>query len=257
MDYTTVRETHTWPRKTTVCCWNDGEPFAGVPVPLPFAHDEVLGTFEVSGVFCSVACAKRYSRDTQGYRIGLQMIWLSSICDIIFGDSSLSAVPPAPPRNTLVKYGGHIQLDEYRGGALDGCVELLSRPLVSFPIVAHIKPTQGQLGQVTGLRRPVVVDTEPIPVEARGCGLLDMPVNPQSVTSTTDHDPLTDPVADPVEPTTVDPGEVCPIDADHGAEQKDTCAGSIKNKETKHPIRRRRPKARKGGGLAAFLKPVQ
>jgi hypothetical protein len=168
-----------WPQHTEVCCWNDGEPFGTPPVPLPFAYDEARSTFEVCGVFCSVACAKRYALDTHGYQRGLQLMWLSQICDLIFKDPSLADTRPAPPRNTLARYGGHLALEDYRTEEFRGRVELLSRPLVSYPIVAHIAPTQGQMGQVTGLRRPTSrqvrgTATAAAPEAAKvGPGLLD------------------------------------------------------------------------------------
>ena len=169
-----------WPRRTAIHCWNDGGPFTSVPVALPVAHDEGRETLEVTGVFCSVACAKRYALDTKGHDHGLQFMWLARLCTILFGDPTRAAVRPAPPRNTLRAYGGHLDLEAYRSGEFRGRVRLLSRPLVSYPIVAHIAPTQGQLGQVTGLRRPTARQVrKPTPQAVRtGPGLLAAPPAP-------------------------------------------------------------------------------
>ena len=145
-----------WPRSTHVVCWNDGATFSSVPIPLPFTYDDVAQVFEVAGVFCSVGCAKRYSVDTAGYRHGLQSMWLGHVCTMLFNDATLADALPAPPRNTLERYGGHLTLDAYRSGVYNGSVELLSRPMISYPIVAHIKPSQSNTGRVTGLRRPAV-----------------------------------------------------------------------------------------------------
>lgn len=144
----------TWPERTTTCCWNDGAEFDGVPVPIPYAYDDVRGTFEVGGTCCGVACVKRYLLGGMGYRHGLQDMWMVTICEIIFKNPALAYVPAAPPRNTLKRYGGHLSLEEYRGGTLNGRVELLSRPMISYPVVAHIQSSENLAGQVTGLRRP-------------------------------------------------------------------------------------------------------
>lgn len=182
-----ANEITTWPQQTDLCCWNDGKPFDTVPIPLPFTHNEATQTFEVAGVFCSVGCAKRYSMDSMGYRHGLQTMWIGILCDRLFGDATLADVFAAPPRNTLAHFGGHLDLATYRSGQYNGRVELLSRPMISYPIVAHIKPTTGQQGQVLGLRRPmtrgmhedemVPVDTDTIP------GLLST-YNPDEATET-------------------------------------------------------------------------
>ena len=109
-------------------------------------------------------------------------MWLSEMCHILFGDASLAVLPPAPPRNTLLQYGGHLTLQEYRGPSFRGRVQLLSRPIISYPVVAHIAPTQGQLGQVTGLRRPTQrrVRSGPTAAEPKEDGLLDStPIAPE------------------------------------------------------------------------------
>ena len=173
-----------WAKKTHLCCWNDGLPFDSIPIPLPFSYDDVTQSYEIAGVFCSVACAKRYSIDKMGYRHGLQSMWMARICGLLFGDVSMADVMPAPPRNTLTQFGGHLDMSQYRSGQYNGTIELLSRPMISYPVVAHIKPGHGQRGGVVGLRRPTTrgVRQEEMPVGAADAppGLLDTFVCPET-----------------------------------------------------------------------------
>ena len=159
LEYDTLgkHDIEAWPSSTGVACWNDGATFTGPPMTLPFGYDDIRGTFEVAGVFCSTACAQRYAMDHFGHRTGLIMMWMHHLHKLLFPGTPYHAHGAmAPPRNTLVRYGGHLTLKEYRGDrTLRGAaVELLTRPLVSYPIVAHMTPTRGNMGTVTGLRRP-------------------------------------------------------------------------------------------------------
>jgi hypothetical protein len=139
-----------WPSTTPICCWNDGEKFDTIPVPLPRGQLDD-GRIQVCGVFCSVSCAKRYSIDYMGYRVGFQSMMMSTVCEQLFGDASLGCVAAAPPRNTLTRYGGHLSITAYRSGILNHTnVTLCSPPLVQYPIIVGM-PAEGN---VVDLRRP-------------------------------------------------------------------------------------------------------
>lgn len=139
-----------WPSTTAVCCWNDGETFDTIPFPLPRGQLDD-GRIQVCGVFCSVPCAKRYAIDHMVYRVGFQIMMISTLCEQLFGDASLACVAAAPPRNTLKRYGGHLSMDEYRSGLLNHTnVTLCSPPMVQYPIIVGA-PAEGN---ILDLRRP-------------------------------------------------------------------------------------------------------
>ena len=85
------------------------------------------------------------------YRSQLVDLHFPKLCELLFGDRELGHARPAPPRNTLERFGGHLSLQEYRKGTLTADdITLDSRPLVTYPIVAVKKGSVG----ITDLRRP-------------------------------------------------------------------------------------------------------
>ena len=150
------RELPRWPKRTDVACFNCAANFDGPPLPLPYEFDEIRQTWKVGGCFCGVPCAKRFLVDQRSPVMGLQRMWLRRLCGVLFKDGEGRAdVPAAPPRRALRTFGGHLPLDEYRGKRGNaGTVRILEPPLISYPVVAHIERSDGQLGMVKNLKRP-------------------------------------------------------------------------------------------------------
>ena len=129
-------------------CWNCGGD-APRPLGLPCArYDD--GTFLVEGVFCGVACTKRWNIDHPSYRSGLYALYLRELQFKVAG--SREYIAPAPPREALQDRGGPLTPAEYRGCGEH--MEVFSEPYVSFPKVLEVAPSR-QFANVTGLRRPV------------------------------------------------------------------------------------------------------
>lgn len=105
----------------------------------------------MEGVFCGIACAKRWNIDHPCYRSGLYALYLREIQHKATGQHEY--VMPAPPREALQDRGGPLTTAEYRAASGDQ-MEVFSEPYVSFPTVLEVAPAR-QFANVTGLRRPV------------------------------------------------------------------------------------------------------
>ena len=104
--------TSTWPTKTNIVCLYDGEPFDGIPIPLPIDCDPDANTYTCYGIFCSASCVKAYMDYHPAYSNSLSMIWLKKImCEVFLYMDDIVA---APPVDLLEKHGGYLKIDHFR-----------------------------------------------------------------------------------------------------------------------------------------------
>jgi hypothetical protein len=101
-----------WPKETKIHCYYDGEPFTGIPIPLPLNYIPEKNRYMCYGIFCSASCAKAYMDTNPVYSNSLSMIWLKKIMCEVFGD--YTDITAAPPKELLIKYGGELNIEEFR-----------------------------------------------------------------------------------------------------------------------------------------------
>jgi hypothetical protein len=102
----------TWPQSTSVCCWNCTCEFDSIPIALPRAYQH--NTFkDCSGVFCSFNCAKRFALNSSS--VSYEKISLLTLLHkVVVGHTT--KITAAPPFQTLKKFGGYMDIMEYRRG---------------------------------------------------------------------------------------------------------------------------------------------
>lgn len=109
-------EIQNWPKSTSYCCWNDGEPFDGVPCGIP--HKYVYGKFYLFGNFCSFNCAGRYLFDHyDGEYLFESFSLLNLLCQIINDLENSYVIKLAPDPICLQKYAGKekgVSIEDYR-----------------------------------------------------------------------------------------------------------------------------------------------
>ena len=108
--HTTVEE---WPRSTEVQCWNCTFAFDTIPIAIPSAYKH--GRFmDCNGVFCSFNCAKRYMFQSIRHQATLyeRCQLLTLLHKTVVGHTT--AIKPAPAFQVLKRFGGYMEIDEYR-----------------------------------------------------------------------------------------------------------------------------------------------
>lgn len=108
----------TWPERTNRCCLWCTEGFPWVPVGVPRAYDERKDVFTLKWAFCSFNCAKAYMCDK-----GMKTDLLFYMALRLWGGARdttlrLAGIREAPARETLRKFGGPLDITEFRGTPL-------------------------------------------------------------------------------------------------------------------------------------------
>lgn len=114
-----------------ICCWWCTEPFDSPPCGIPQGKAGV--SYESVGTFCSWNCVKAYTIHERCYYtrradIGSMIYKLARST----GKNKVETVVPAPPRQALRKFGGHMTIEEFRGN--QAAVSVLAPPLLDTPV---------------------------------------------------------------------------------------------------------------------------
>ncbi|CAL8461221.1 g752 [Coccomyxa elongata] len=116
-----------FPSSTGIWCWWCSHPFDSIPVGLPIAHEHGSKSGDVSeaeegfvmyGIFCSHNCACSYLFASPEYRDRLWTIYSS--LNMLYRAShpnEARKVLPAPPRQALQVFGGHMTIADFRKGS--------------------------------------------------------------------------------------------------------------------------------------------
>lgn len=102
-----------WPLQTKLHCWNCAEPFSGRPIMIPRVYNDETYSFSgCVGVFCTIGCAMRYILDTvntsdRSHRLFVLNLFAERVLNLPF-------CRPAPHPSMLKKFGGKMNIDEYR-----------------------------------------------------------------------------------------------------------------------------------------------
>ncbi len=114
-----------WPQSTSVHCHWCCHPFCTVPMGVPVRHAQ--GKFHVTGCFCSFECAAAHnfaskeSPDEVLHRHSL-------LVALARRTGAGTRVVAAPARETLIMFGGALDIDRFRAHAGSGRVTLVNVP---------------------------------------------------------------------------------------------------------------------------------
>ena len=120
-----------WPLKSNIkclwCCHNFGNYPCALPIKLK------SNTFYVFGNFCSKECVCAYNFDSN---INSSVIWeryvlLNHLYSIIENNPELQ-INQAPPRLTLIDFGGYLTIKEFRNSNENNKYNILFPPMVSI-----------------------------------------------------------------------------------------------------------------------------
>jgi hypothetical protein len=127
------------------CMW-DMELFEGEPIGLPLRYDNVSGTFESTGCFCSMQCAFAYRLEHRSVEcVPFDLIYrayhtLSILGNVIEEQEELI---PAGPRQLLKRFGGDFDVGEFRQKYCHHWFQLLRHPFV--PALEYVETSVSSL----------------------------------------------------------------------------------------------------------------
>jgi hypothetical protein len=141
-----------WPEKSPYACWNCDTYFTGTPIGLP--DKEVNGQFHCHGNFCWFDCVARYlvdHEDTFGFWEKYSLLCL--IYQRVMNLPPETKVPFAPPKESLIKYGGPLSYEEYhKMSQSNRTIEIYQLPLI--PVMLHISEVY-QATNINGIMQRV------------------------------------------------------------------------------------------------------
>ena len=123
--------------KTHIACWWCSHNFDTLPCFIP---DRLCdGKYYVFGCFCTYSCAMAYNLNMNDYRVSIRTSLIKKLAQEIFGQS---AVPVAPPKELLIKFGGDIPIDDFRNSALLCKKEFKVQIPPLIPLIMNVNENQ-------------------------------------------------------------------------------------------------------------------
>ena len=137
LEYNEYNKKKEWPSNVNMCCFWCSESFDSVPVGIPMK--KVDDTYYMYGNFCSPECAAAYLFDNKMF---INDCWEKySLLNLIYGNDE--SIKLAPSKLCLKKYGGRLNIDEYRNicTKFNKSYKLLLPPMISIlPKVNKLQP---------------------------------------------------------------------------------------------------------------------
>lgn len=116
---------------STFKCWHCANHFENEPFGLP---EKYYGeTFYVFGNFCSLNCALKYNHDLHDHKVDDRSSLLYRMYAMMYENPS-DVIIPAPPRETLIEFGGCYTIEEFRNitNIMNKHVRMIMPPMLSI-----------------------------------------------------------------------------------------------------------------------------
>lgn len=134
--------------KTNIACFYDTCKFDSPPCYLPEKY--IDDKFYVSKCFCSWNCVLRYNFELNDNKMWTRHKLILMIVKIMYNIDDLE---PSPERGTLIKFGGHLTITEFRNSSLINLksYRIIEPPMVTLlPIIEeNYKKNNGYLPNLT------------------------------------------------------------------------------------------------------------
>lgn len=117
-------------------CWWCTFPFDSLPVCAPLTYNSIKDVFGVCGYFCCFSCAKAYIIDKKSPYIDPSLITLLN--KRLTG--KLTTVRVAPPRETLLKFGGNLTIEEFRNNISPQLKDIVTNQQLDYKTERDLQP---------------------------------------------------------------------------------------------------------------------
>lgn len=128
-EFETKTNNSEWPSTTSTACYWCCHPFSTVPFGLPVKYAD--GKIEVTGCFCSIACAAAYNQNSNE-SVNVKVNRHNILTYLALHLNMNEEITLAPPRELLLMFGGHMTISEFRGALDEATVYLHSFPPMSY-----------------------------------------------------------------------------------------------------------------------------
>ena len=116
-----------WPLTTSVTCYWCSHGFEGPPIGLPVKPFVDGDGFDVTGCFCSIACAAAFNLESRDSHDAVcdRHAMLSELSRLVHGNGEIR---PAPDWKSLQKFGGYMTIEQFRKFSSEKKVLLTNAP---------------------------------------------------------------------------------------------------------------------------------
>lgn len=129
-DFIKYNDTKSMPEKTNICCYWDTEQFETQPLGMP---EKKLGdTFFVKGCFCSFNCMASYNFSLNDDKVWERYALINLMYKMMYNLNQNFKVDLAPPRESLIKFGGIYEINKFRELSLEKSIKVLSFPIINI-----------------------------------------------------------------------------------------------------------------------------
>jgi hypothetical protein len=101
--------------KTKISCWWCCHKFDTKPFGIPIKYYN--NKYHVFGCFCSISCAYSYNIEMNDYKLWDRLSLLKQMSSKIYGKEFI--LKSAPPRQSLKKFGGSLEIEQFRLKSMD------------------------------------------------------------------------------------------------------------------------------------------
>jgi hypothetical protein len=136
-----------WPSRTEVSCLHCCESFETVPVPTVRRYDELKNIYYVYGIYCSVNCAKSALIECESSLSTTRLLYFNHMCRSVFGIKE--AVPPAPPRIRLQRFGGDLSIEQFRTNFKHVKTAIIEPPFIQSSVICEDHKSHSTTGDAT------------------------------------------------------------------------------------------------------------
>ena len=128
--FITCNETKTLPLTTDICCYWCTEKFDNQPIALP---EKKLGdTFFVKFCFCSFNCMTSYNFSINDEKVWERYALINLMYKKLYNLTQNIKIELAPPRESLLKFGGKYTIEQFRNVCKDKSIKIMSFPIISI-----------------------------------------------------------------------------------------------------------------------------
>jgi hypothetical protein len=103
-----------WPEYTKIKCWWCCHNFESTPIGMPIKYSKKDDKYHVRGIFCSIGCMYAHYKEIASVKKQTTLPIIKEFYNRLTNKVITSEIASAPPRETLVDFGGEWTIEKFR-----------------------------------------------------------------------------------------------------------------------------------------------